>query len=152
MNAWATTIFNKNYICCKPYAFSNPGKQDLDSHYQAKEEGVFLQSKVLVWASCDGETLEKVSLSYTKQQIVSWQHLSIKHSGRAYEEKQQAGRQLAKNASDSADKSMVAERPEAKDDGGNVKLGFEIALITIQRLATVLPRSHANCLHAVGDF
>ena len=62
--------------------------------------------------SRDGETLEKVSLSYTKQQIVSWQHLSIKHSGRAYEEKHQAGRLPTSEASDSADKSMVAERPE----------------------------------------
>ena len=62
--------------------------------------------------SYEGETLEKVSLSYTKQQIVLWQHLSIKHSGQAYEEKQQAGRLPKSKARDSADKSMVAEWPE----------------------------------------
>ena len=47
---------------------------------------------------------------------------------------------------------MVAKWLEAKGDGGNIKLGFKIALITIQRLAMVFPRPHANYLHAVGNL
>ena len=71
----------------------------------------------------------------------------------SFKEIQQARRLLTSKARDNVDKkhdSRAARGP--KGDGKNVKLGFGISIITIQRLATVLPHLQANDLHAVGIF